>query len=222
MLVGKTGDRQPVGDTANAADLFGGPMSTGRLQDDGLFRVGDEKTVVISKPAVLVPAAAPLPVSFQQTHNRPHGRVGIASSFQCQPQQIHSRQADFGIRLPGKNRLVADHHAVLVGPHLGSPHPEGPTQKNRMGDRHLRDFNPGAAKCGPRSVLLTGNPIQNLSFVRVAVRVLREQHRLGANDDESVAHACRITGTNPEMRSAPRQILVRRSSARDHNGPCHR
>ena len=52
----------------------------------------------------------------------------------------------------GVHRLVADHHAMLVGAHLGAPHPERPAQQRGVGAPGLRNRDVGAGERGARRV----------------------------------------------------------------------
>src|ERR1700693_3067533 len=68
--LGEVRDREHVGNAASAADFFGGPGATGGLEYDRPRRVGDQKAVVIGEAAILVTAAASLPVRLNQTDNQ--------------------------------------------------------------------------------------------------------------------------------------------------------
>ena len=63
------------------------------------------------------------------------------------PDQVHAEQP-FRLVLvrlqPGPDGLVADAEAVLVGAHLGAPHPGGAAQHHGVGGRRLVDGDVGA------------------------------------------------------------------------------
>ena len=159
MLFGKSGDRERVGNAPPAADLFGRPSAAGRLQHDGPCGVRDQKTVVIGEPGMLVAAAAPLAVRFEQLDHHANGRLGIVGPLQREAEDVHAGQAEFGIRLVREDRFVADDEAVLVGPHLGPPHPEGAAEQDRVRLGDLRNLDPRAAQRRALRVLSAGDAI---------------------------------------------------------------
>src|SRR5262249_17526060 len=77
---------------------------------------------------------------------------------------------------------------MLIRAHLRAPHPERPAQNNPMRAPSLFNFYPRAAQWGPRSVLPPRLPIESLSLVRVAVRILRKQNETWPNYCDRVAH----------------------------------
>jgi hypothetical protein len=121
-----------------AGDLLGGPGPTGGLQHHGAGRVGHQEAVVVAEPGV-VPAARPaLAVAFEQLDEHPHRVVGGGGPLEGQAEQVHAEQAGGGHRGPGEHGLVADDHAVLVGAHLGAPHPPRLREHHGVGVGHLR------------------------------------------------------------------------------------
>jgi hypothetical protein len=184
-------------------------VATGGLYHDRSVRIGDDEAVVVGEVRVRPTARAGLAVAFQQGHDHLDGVGRVGRPLQREAQQVHAEQAGFGLgasgpdpsgatgELPGEHRLVADDHAVLVGPHLGAEHPPGPRQQHGVGVGHLRDVDPGAAhrhlgvrrvrRVGP-DVVARRDPLEQLRLVGVAVAVLGEQDALVGDGDHRVAH----------------------------------
>ena len=75
-------------------------------------------------------------------------------TLQRQAQQVHADQCRLLLRWrTGVHRLVADHHAMLVGAHLGAPHPERPAEQRGMGVPRLRNGDVGAGELGTRRMV---------------------------------------------------------------------
>ena len=117
----------------SAFDLFNRVMPASRLQHERRARVGHDEAVVVGEAGPLQAAHAPLAKFGQQIGDGLHrlGRGG--RSLQGQPQQVHSGQTAGGVRLAGEDCLVANRHAVLIGPHLGPPHPIGAAEQHGVG-----------------------------------------------------------------------------------------
>ena len=99
--------------------------------------------------------------------------------------------SDVGLGLAGEDRLVADDHAVLVGAHLGAPHPERPAEQDGVGVLDLWDLDPGGRHGRSGGVVGGRVPLEALALVGVAVTVLGEQDALVGDDHHRVAHGRR-------------------------------
>ena len=131
---------------------------------------------------------------FEQLDDHPDGVVRVGGAFQGQAEQVHPEQRWFAERLVGEHRFVADDDAVLVGSHLGSPHPPWLRQQHGMSVFDLRDRNPGALDVDRyRRAIGRWIPPGNLRLVRIAVAVLGEQDPIRRDRDERVTHAADAT-----------------------------
>lgn len=79
----------------------------------------------------------------------------------------------------GGGGLVADHHAVLVGPHLRSPHPEGAADNDGIRLTYLGDLQPRAMDRLARRMCARRVPLEDLRLVGITVRVLAKEHPAG-------------------------------------------
>ena len=140
------------------------------------MRIGDDEAVVIEARRQMAAIAA-LAVIFQQGDDHLDRLGGRRRALQCQAQQVHADQRRlFPRRRAGVDRLVADHHAVLVGAHLGAPHPERPAQQHGVRAPRLRDGDVGAGDRGARRVIGARRELDHLRLVALAIAVLAEQH----------------------------------------------
>ena len=205
---------QAIGDGAHTTDPFGGPIPTGSLQHPGLARVGDDERVVI----VLLVAETAVPslaVGVQQLDNEVKRCTRRAGSLQRQPDNVHADQAGlFVIGFLGKDRLIGDGQATLVGAHLAPPDPEGLGKQDLVGLWHLRDLDVGALDGGAGFVRGSWNPGQDVGFVGLAVAVL------GQNDcavsgcfsgcDQGITH---IPSPSYSVKASPLLPICQRSTA---------
>src|ERR1022692_1658105 len=125
-------------------------MPSSGLEDPRLERIGDSEAVVIGHRASLEAASSALAVAFEELGDNRNSPLRGPGALQCKAKQIHAGERARRVWLPREDRFVTDRHAVLVCPHLRSPHPERAADQMRTRLRDLRYLDPGAAAGGSR------------------------------------------------------------------------
>jgi hypothetical protein len=124
-----------------------------------------------------VAATAALAVLLQQRRDHLDGLCRGGGALQAETQQVHADQRRLLLwRNARVHRLVADHHAMLVGAHLGAPDPERPAQQCSKCLPDLRDRDVGAVHARIARMLCAREEFHDLRLVAFAVAVLAEQH----------------------------------------------
>ena len=142
------GKRQLGRQSGLALDPFGRPVATGSLQYPGLVGIGDDETVVITERGVPKPARPALTVSLKQGGDHVQGILRRSAPFEAQAYQVHTNETGFGFMVTGENRLAANNHPLIVGPHLTAPAPPRLAEHNAAASGHLGDGQVGALKQG--------------------------------------------------------------------------
>mmetsp|Transcript_119486 Transcript_119486/g.338830 ORF Transcript_119486/g.338830 Transcript_119486/m.338830 type:complete len:219 (+) Transcript_119486:337-993(+) len=195
--VGLDGDAvRNVPETARPHAFCNPPRHPGRLQDEGLARVGEEEAVLVGPVAAVLLAAPPLPVRLQEAGADLHGLPGRAAPLQGQAQEVHAQQPRLAAELAlrdGAHGLVPAHNAEFVRAHLAAPEParlgEADRQRlPRLGYLDVRALHPGTLR-----VLLARDMDDLMLLLGGPVGVLAEadgQARPGGGqEDEGVARA---------------------------------
>ncbi len=147
---------------------------------------------MVTEAGFVVTAAAALAVLRNERADNIFRRIGGVTALEAEPDQIHSQQAFARHGLARKNRLVADHDAMLVGAHFRTPHPERSAQDSGVGLLNLGDVDPRAAQHRAGRMRTRRHPAQDLRFIGIAIAVLAEQHTAGPDYDKRVTHTARL------------------------------
>ena len=187
--LGELRDRKPVGDAAYpGGHALGCAKRSSRLEHPRLHRIGNDEAVVVGEGAPLVPASSALAVALDQFADHRHGFGRGRRAFEGEAKQVHAGQTSRRTAFRGEHGLVADRHAMLVCPHLGSPHPEWPADHERVRLGDLRHLDPSAPDGRPTPVGAPRMPLEHLRLVRVAVGVLCQQDAVVGDHDDAIAH----------------------------------
>lgn len=163
-------------------------MGAGGFQYEGAMAIGNQETAEISKGRTMEVARAALAELSNQIQDDRDGAFRCVCSLDGQSEQIHASEAFFGNGISGKDGLVSDRHAVLVGRHLCTPHPRRTGQQNGVGAADLRNAQMGHGNHAARWMFRSRVPIQDLRFGWRTIGIFRKQHTVRPDDDEGVTH----------------------------------